>query len=152
MKIVSKFELAYILSKIFILCFFYLVIFIFFCFRPGGYVGCDTKELIVMILIDIVISVFYCVLSWKFLQIIVTEEDIIIKNLFTKKVRRINYDEIARLRRDRFANYGRPGFPDSPISRTEIKLKNGSIVSFDDYTYENFKEIYNCIQENLNKQ
>ena len=99
---------------------------------------------ILFIVANLALLVFYYYNGWKFERIFVTEDEIIIEDLFTKKCRQINYDEIIRLQYDYQVIRGSI----TKYKHRYLILQNQSYVVFNNYTYKNFNEIENCILEN----
>jgi len=159
MTVVSKFSIAHIASRILLSIisglFFAAVVpvfsFIFFEF--------DYYEFKYVYLYQIaeVAGIVGFIFSFIFIldpvQIIVTDEHILFRNLIFRTVLRVEYDEIVDVVRDFSMDYGGPGkwSPTSVYTRY-IKLRNGKSISFDDNTYKNFKKIDSCILENIRKR
>ncbi|MDR1698603.1 MAG: hypothetical protein LBR75_02105 [Prevotellaceae bacterium] len=148
MRIVSKFRLQYILGQISEYGFFLVLMNMLFLFLSvfGNTFG--IVFWILLAVVNIAVFVFYYYHGWKFEKIIVTEDQIFITDLFTKKTRQINYDEIIRLQYDYQTVHS------GSITKYKHRyliLNNKTIFVFNSYVYKNFKELENCILSNRTK-
>ena len=120
------------------------VFFFMFFFEFENYYIDEPEHYYVKYIVGVV-GFVSCYIFLSPTQIVVTDTHIVFRNLLLRTSSRIKYDEIAEVDR-KFVNNAKTSM------RTRIiKLKNGKVISFDDNTYRNFKEIDNCILENIRK-
>ena len=103
-------------------------------------------------IIGIVSYIAFLIYILNPVQIVVTDEHILFRNLFFRTVRYVKYDEITRVDHDfSMSHGGKRRWNPTSIRTRHIVLKNGKVISIDDNTYRNFREIDNCIVENIEK-
>ncbi len=152
MTVVSKFRILHIVSGVLVAILAGVIVgvigSVFIAMYLGGeylYIaGCITG------IIGFIIFFIYLLNP---VQIVVTDEHILLRNLIFRTVFRVKYDEIIHANRNFSISYGGSRGQWNPTStRTrQINLKNGKRILFDDDTYKNFKEIDKCILENMEK-
>ncbi len=167
MTVVSKFRFEYIAAGIlgwaFVLLMANLLAIAFYSVITGNYEMLDlnfenfqftTAVFVLVGAVSVACYVFYFVFAWRLLKITVSEDGIVVKNIFTGTTKRIIYAEIVNISGNVQVNtHGsytpRPGGVGvSSIRSRVIKLIDGTSISYDNNTYENFREIDNAIQAN----
>ena len=163
MKVVSKFSIAYIVSGIFVLVVLSLIAFMA-CFAVptwnqlmldeyGSFIF-EPKKIIIFIFLIIGIIIFYLFTFGKFLRITCTEDYIYFDNFVTRKFIDIEYNEIENIIRHKEVGAGGTFTGNYRTCRYEysVILKNGKIIKFDDFPYDDFEEVDKCMFENFKKK
>ena len=160
MRVVSKFSITYIVFGILLLIIPLLVAFMF-CFCTEFVSSSEDNELVFdqesiirfsIASIGIFALVFYK--FGKYVRITATEDYISFYNLITRRIKYIKYYEIADVVREIKTGEGggRLSWHYATYETfTYIVLKNGKIIHFNDFPYDDFDEVENFILENYNK-
>ncbi|MDR1698602.1 MAG: hypothetical protein LBR75_02100 [Prevotellaceae bacterium] len=170
MTVVSKFRFEYIASGIlgwaFVLLMANLFAVVLYSVIIGNYQMLDlnfenfeftTALLVLMAIVSVACYVFYFVFAWRLLKMTVTEDEIMIKNIFTGTTKRIIYAEITNIsgniQMNTHGGYApRPGnMAVSSTTNRVIRLIDGVSISYNNNTYENFRQLDNFIFANWNK-
>lgn len=161
MKTVSKFSIAYIVSGIFILVIPLLIAFMACFFSQYNLEGKDfiysQENIIRFAIATFGIFAFYFFYFGRFTRITVTNDYICLNNLITRKKKFIKYEEIAEIKRyvETVKNDGnlRRFSWNYATSRYyfNIILKNGKIIYFNDFPYDDFEDVEDFMFENFNK-
>jgi len=113
--------------------------------------------LIILIVVSAACYILYFIFGWKLLKITVTENEVVVKNIFTGSSKQITYDEIANidghLQMNTHGGYmPRPSNAGRSAIRTRVvTLMDGFTISYNNNTYENFRQIDDYIQANFYK-
>ena len=153
-KIVSKFDITYILGGIAILVIPLWVAFMF-CFNTGNK-NYDyefyTEDIITFLFVAAIIFTIYFLTLGKFVRISATESFIYLDNLLTRQSDFISFDEIKEIKESiDITTSKRMAGHYLENTTLQLILKNGNIIFLDDYAYSNFMEVGIFIYENFKK-
>ena len=157
MKTVSKFSIAYIVSGIFILVIPLLIAFMACFFSKYSFDDKDftysQENIIKFAIATICIFAFYFFTFGKFTRITITNDYICLNNLITRKIKFIKYDEIAEIKK--YVKTGEGGSRSWNYTTAyyffHIILKNGKIIYFNDFPYDDFEDVEDFMFKNFNK-
>ena len=158
MKVVSKFSIAYIVIGIFCLVVPLLVAFMI-CFATRtnfdyeDNFAFDQQSIIKFLIVSIVIVALVFYKFGRFKRITVTEDYVCLNHLITRTIKYIKYDEIEEIIRYKEAEAGGT-FTGNYMTVSilfNIIMKNGKIIKFDDFPYDDFEKVENFIFENFKK-
>jgi hypothetical protein len=153
MTVVSKFRILHIVSGILVAILVGMVV---------GTIGSAFAAInwgfeyqyVAGCIIGIVGFIIFLIYLLNPVQIVVTNEHILFRNLIFRTVLRVKYDEIKNTNRDfsvKGSNLTSYRSQTTSTYTREIKLKNGKRIFFDDNIYKNFKEIDKSLLENIEK-
>lgn len=151
---VSKFDPFYIAASIAVLFLVFFILFYIFFAEQGGFYF-EQDKIFYYILIFVVSN---CFVWHKLKRVSITEKDVTFKNLVTRKVRKIKFDDVEKILYETSTAKG--GAPlvsmlvrqDTRKKHLGLKTFKGRVFWFNDNMYENFDEIHKAIIENMNKK
>jgi len=152
MKIVSKFDIGYIFGGMCVLVLPLFVAFMF-CFATHEQSFEFEKESIInFAFVAAIIFTIYFLTLGKFVRISATENYIYLDNLLTRQTEFINFDEIKEIKESiDITTSKRMAGHYLENTTLQLILKNGDIITLDDYAYSNFLEVGIFIYENFKK-
>ena len=169
MTVVSKFRVGYIAQGIlfwaFLLFMANVLALVIYSVMIGDYAVLDMRFehlqftpalLVLLATVSVTCYVLYFVFLWRMLKMTVTEDEIVVKNLFTGTTKRIIYGEIAKISGHIQMNTSGGYMPQTAGGGTStrkrtIKLIDGLSIAYDNNTYANFNALDGFIQENFYK-